>query len=140
MIKVGIIGGAGYTAGELMRILIHHPEVEINFVQSTSNAGNLISDVHDDLLGDTNLVFTDNMPFNAVDIIFLCMGHGKSLEFIENNDLPDSLKIIDLSHDFRLKRKGNNFVYGLPELNRETIKSAKYVLPKLLVMVHLPSW
>ncbi len=127
MIKVGIIGGAGYTAGELLRILFNHPEAEIGFVQSTSNAGNLISDVHIDLLGDTDLVFTAEMPFKTVDVIFLCMGHGKSIEFVEKNELPESLKIIDLSHDFRLKRDGNDFVYGLPELNRDEIKSVKYI-------------
>ncbi len=127
MIKVGIIGGAGYTAGELLRILLNHPEVEIGFVQSTSNAGNLISDVHEDLLGETDLIFTDEMPFETVDVVFLCMGHGKSVEFMQKNNLPDSLKVIDLSHDFRLKRNGNEFVYGLPELNREAIKSAKYI-------------
>jgi len=127
MVKVGIIGGAGYTAGELLRILIHHPEAEVVFVQSTSNAGNTISSVHVDLLGDTDLVFTEEMPFETVDVIFLCMGHGKSKEFMEENHLPEGLKIIDLSHDFRLKRAGNDFIYGLPELNREDIKSAKYI-------------
>lgn len=127
MIKVGIIGGAGYTAGELLRILLHHPNAEIGFVQSTSNAGNLISDVHIDLLGESDLTFTSEMPFDKVDVIFLCMGHGKSIEFIENNTFPKFLKIIDLSHDFRLKREGNDFVYGLPELNREEIESAERI-------------
>lgn len=124
MIKVGIIGGAGYTAGELLRILLYHPEVEISFVQSSSNAGNPVSDVHIDLLGETDLRFTETLPLEKVDVIFLCMGHGKSREFTEKNELPSNLKVIDLSHDFRLKREGNNFVYGLPELNRETIKKA----------------
>lgn len=127
MIKVGIIGGAGYTAGELIRILLNHPEAEIVFVQSSSNSGNLVSDVHDDLLGETNLRFTAEMPLDSVDVVFLCMGHGKSVEFMQNNTLPKTLKVIDLSHDFRLKRTGNNFVYGLPEINREEIKSAKYI-------------
>ncbi|WP_319482450.1 N-acetyl-gamma-glutamyl-phosphate reductase [uncultured Draconibacterium sp.] len=127
MIKVGIIGGAGYTAGELLRILLNHPQAEIGFVQSTSNAGNLISDVHIDLLGETEIKFTDQMPFDEVDVIFLCMGHGKSIEFVENNSFPQYLKIIDLSHDFRLKREGNDFVYGLPELNREEIESAERI-------------
>ena len=127
MIKVGIIGGAGYTAGELLRILINHSKAEISFVQSTSNAGNLISDIHIDLLGETDLKFIAEMPFDTVDVIFLCMGHGKSKEFVEENELPESLKIIDLSHDFRLKREGNNFVYGLPELNKEEIKLAKFI-------------
>jgi len=124
MIKVGIIGGAGYTAGELLRILLYHPQAEIVFVQSSSNAGNSVSDVHVDLLGDTDLRFTDALPLKNVDIIFLCMGHGKSKEFMEKNELPSNLKVIDLSHDFRLKREGNDFVYGLPELNREAIKKA----------------
>lgn len=127
MIKVGIIGGAGYTAGELLRILLNHPESEIGFVQSSSNAGNLVYDVHGDLLGETNLRFTAEMPHHSVDVVFLCMGHGKSLEFIQQNKLPETLKVIDLSHDFRLKREGNDFVYGLPELNREIIKTAKYI-------------
>lgn len=127
MIKAGIIGGAGYTAGELLRILINHPHAEITFVQSTSNAGNPISDVHIDLLGESDLTFTDQMPFDEVDVVFLCMGHGKSIEFIEKNTFPKYLKIIDLSHDFRLKREGNNFVYGLPELNREEIESSERI-------------
>ncbi|MEN8117417.1 MAG: N-acetyl-gamma-glutamyl-phosphate reductase [Bacteroidota bacterium] len=127
MIKVGIIGGAGYTAGELLRILLNHPEVEISFIQSSSNAGNPVSDIHIDLLGETDLKFTDQMPFNEVDVIFLCMGHGKSKEFMEKHSFPKYLKIIDLSHDFRLKREGNDFVYGLPELNREEIESSERI-------------
>jgi N-acetyl-gamma-glutamyl-phosphate reductase len=127
MIKVGIIGGAGYTAGELLRILLNHPQAEIGFVQSTSNAGNPVSDVHFDLIGETDIAFTNEMPFFDVDVIFLCMGHGKSKEFMATNKVPESLKVIDLSHDFRLKRDGNNFVYGLPELNREEIKKAKNI-------------
>jgi len=127
MIKVGIIGGAGYTAGELLRILLNHPEVEITFVQSTSNARNLISDIHEDLLGETDLTFTDKMPFENTDVIFLCMGHGKSKEFVESYVLPVGLKIIDLSHDFRLKREANNFVYGLPEINRNEIRTAEKI-------------
>lgn len=127
MVKTGIIGGAGYTAGELIRILLNHPQAEIGFVQSSSNAGNPVTDVHDDLLGETDLVFTEEMPFAEVDVIFLCMGHGKSKEFMASNSLPESLKVIDLSHDFRLKREGNDFVYGLPELNRDKIKSAKNI-------------
>jgi len=127
MIKIGIIGGAGYTAGELIRILLNHSEAEIVFVQSSSNAGNLVSDVHDDLIGETDLKFTAEMPLETVDVVFLCMGHGKSVEFMQQNNIPKSLKVIDLSHDFRLKRAGNEFVYGLPELNREAIKTAKYI-------------
>ncbi len=124
MIKVGIVGGAGYTAGELLRILIFHPEVEITCIQSTSNAGNPISAVHEDLIGESALVFTEKLDTNVVDVIFLCMGHGKSKEFLSENVIPDHIKIIDLSHDYRLKAEGNDFVYGLPELNREDIKSA----------------
>ena len=127
MIKVGIIGGAGYTAGELLRILLHHPKAEIRFVQSTSNAGNPVSDVHIDLLGESELIFTDQMPFDDVDVIFLCMGHGKSIEFIEENSFPKYLKISDLSHDYRLKREGNDFIYGLPELNRAEIESSERI-------------
>ena len=127
MINVGIIGGAGYTAGELIRILLNHPDAEVTYIHSTSNAGNKISDVHKDLLGETDLVFSSNMDFSNLDVIFLCMGHGKSVEFMNENSLPANLKVIDLSHDFRLKREGNDFVYGLPELNAEAIKKAKYI-------------
>jgi N-acetyl-gamma-glutamyl-phosphate reductase len=127
MVKAGIIGGAGYTAGELLRILLYHPEVEISFVQSSSNAGNPVSDVHADLLGETELLFTEELRFDKADVIFLCMGHGKSAEFIAKNNLPTGLKVIDLSHDFRLKRQGNEFVYGLAELNREQIKTANKI-------------
>ncbi len=127
MIKVGIVGGAGYTAGELLRILLYHPKAEVVFVQSSSNAGNRISDVHADLLGDTNLMFSEALLLDDVDVIFLCMGHGKSKEFIEKNELPPGVKIVDLSHDFRLKKNGNDFIYGLPELNREEIKQASKI-------------
>ena len=127
MIKIGIIGGAGYTAGELIRILLRHPNAEIAFVQSSSNAGNLISDVHVDLLGETDIRFTPELPFENADVIFLCMGHGKSKDFLETNALPDSLKVIDLSHDYRLMRDGNDFIYGLPEINREGIKTASKI-------------
>ncbi len=127
MTKIGIIGGAGYTAGELIRILLNHSQAEIAFVHSTSNAGNKVSDVHTDLLGDTDLVFSGEMNFDGLDVLFLCMGHGISIDFMEQNQLPEEIKVIDLSHDFRLKREGNNFVYGLPEMNREQIKQAKYI-------------
>jgi N-acetyl-gamma-glutamyl-phosphate reductase len=127
MIKAGIIGGAGYTAGELMRILLYHPEVELVFVHSSSHSGDRISDVHTDLLGETTLRFIKDLPLENADVVFLCMGHGKSEAFIENHHLPERLKIIDLSHDFRLKRNGNDFVYGLPELNRAEISKAKKI-------------
>lgn len=129
-IKAGIIGGAGYTGGELLRILVNHPQVEIAFVNSSSNAGNLISDVHTDLLGDTDLRFTSEIP-QAIDVLFLCVGHGDAKKFLEANPINDNIKIIDLSQDFRLTRKSQfatrNFVYGLPELNRDAIKTAKNI-------------
>ena len=127
MIKVGIIGGAGYTAGELIRILLNHPQAEITFVQSSSNAGNLLSDVHTDLLGDTEIKFVTESDFALADVVFFCMGHGKSKEFLQKHTLPVHVKIIDLSHDFRLEREGNDFVYGLPELNRKLIRRSNKI-------------
>jgi len=123
MIKVGIIGGAGYTAGELVRILLHHPKAHIAFIQSTSQAGLPISDIHTDLVGDTALTFVSGTDY-SVDVLFLCMGHGRSLEFV--NAIPQSYKgkLIDLSHDFRLKNKAAGFIYGLPELNKNAISKA----------------
>jgi len=130
MIKVGIIGGAGYTAGELIRLLVNHSEVALDFVYSTSNAGNDIYAVHQDLLGSLELKFTDKVNEN-VDILFLCLGHGNSKQFLEQHQFSKYTKIIDLSNDFRLKNdaifEGNEFVYGLPELQKEKIKSAKYI-------------
>ncbi|MEI8113997.1 MAG: N-acetyl-gamma-glutamyl-phosphate reductase [Bacteroidia bacterium] len=129
-VSLGIIGGAGYTAGELIRILLNHPLAELAFVQSTSNAGNLLSDVHTDLLGDSDIRFVAEADFSLIDVVFFCMGHGKSKEFLLKNSIPERVKIIDLSHDFRLKRDKNDFVYGLPELNRELIrKSTKIANP-----------
>jgi len=122
-IRVGIVGGAGYTAGELIRILLYHPSVELKYIQSSSNNGRLISAIHTDLLGDTGQVFAD-VDFEDTDVLFLCSGHGKSIDFLTRTALPARVKIIDLSHDFRLKRDGNDFVYGLPELNRGQIRSA----------------
>ena len=130
MKQVGIVGGAGYTAGELIRILLNHKEVAINFVYSTSNAGNKICNIHGDLLGETNLKFTNTLNF-GVDILFLCLGHGNSKAFLEKNEFSESTKIIDLSNDFRLKEnsifQNKKFIYGLPELNSEDIKEAKYI-------------
>ena len=123
-IKVGVIGGAGYTAGELIRILINHPNVEISFVHSTSNAGNPITDVHSGLIGETNLVFTSELPLQDVDALFLCSAHGDSKKFLDNNHVPESIKIIDLSTDYRGKSPNHDFIYGLPELNREEIRTA----------------
>ena len=122
MIKTGIIGGAGYTAGELIRILINHPQAEIVFVNSSSNAGNKITDIHSGLIGETDLVFTDELPLNKVDVLLLCSAHGDSKKFMETNTIPPSVKIIDLSTDYRNENDG--FVYGLPELNKERIKKA----------------
>ncbi len=127
MIKAGIIGGAGYTAGELIRILLNHPKVELVFVNSTSNAGNKLYDVHSGLLGDTDMRFTDQLPFDEIDVLFFCTAHGDTRKFLESNIVPDSLKIIDLSTDYRHKALGNDFVYGLPELNKEDIKQAKHI-------------
>ena len=130
MLQIGIIGGAGYTAGELIRLLIHHPKVELNFVFSTSNAGNDISSIHQDLVGSLDLKFTDTINSN-VDVLFLCLGHGNSTAFLEKNDFSSKTKIIDLSNDFRLKKdeifEGKTFVYGLPELQKEKIKSANFI-------------
>lgn len=129
-IKAGIIGGAGYTGGEMLRILVNHPNVEIVFVNSTSNAGNLISDVHTDLIGDTDLRFVSDILQN-IDVLFLCVGHGDAKKFLAANPINDNIKIIDLSQDFRLQEKSTfelrEFVYGLPELNRDKIKSAKNI-------------
>jgi N-acetyl-gamma-glutamyl-phosphate reductase len=140
-IKAGIIGGAGYTGGEMLRILVNHPNVEIAFVNSTSNAGNLVSDVHTDLIGDTDLRFTDSVDFDALfeisptggdlegAVLFLCVGHGDARKFLAANPINENIKIIDLSQDFRLHEKSvfenREFVYGLLELNRDKIKSAR---------------
>ena len=127
MIKVGIVGGAGYTAGELLRILLNHPEVEIVFVNSESNAGNPIADVHAGLTGDTDMRFTDRLPLDAVDVLFFCFGHGKSTQFLTEHPVPEGVKIVDLAQDFRLAAPGNDYVYGLPELHREAIRQARHV-------------
>ena len=127
-IKAGIIGGAGYTGGETLRLLLNHPNVELVFVHSRSNAGNPLSSVHLDLLGDTDLKFTDNLEHD-VDVVFLCLGHGESKKFLQENHIANKTKVIDLSQDFRLGESinGRSFVYGLPELNREEIKKASDV-------------
>ncbi|MDO5972331.1 N-acetyl-gamma-glutamyl-phosphate reductase [Flavivirga aquimarina] len=129
-IKVGIIGGAGYTAGELIRLLINHPETEIDFVFSTSNAGNKISKVHQDLVGSLDLKFTDTVNPD-VDVLFLCLGHGNSVKFLSNNAFSKNTKIIDLGNDFRLEAgkvfDNKTFVYGLPELQKNDIENADYI-------------
>jgi N-acetyl-gamma-glutamyl-phosphate reductase len=126
-IRIGIVGGAGYTGGELLRILINHPRAEIVFVHSKSNAGKPISDVHTDLIGDTDTKFSDTLS-QDIDVLFLCVGHGDARKFLDANSIAERIKIIDLSQDFRLSQNsihGNrNFVYGLPELNKEKIKNA----------------
>lgn len=121
-INIGIIGGAGYTGGELLRILLNHPQVNISFVNSKSQAGKPVYSTHSDLVGETDLLFTDQMPFDEVQAIFLCSGHNESKKFLAENTIPESLKIIDLSTDFR--DQSNGFVYGLPELQRDLIKTA----------------
>ena len=130
MINVGIIGGSGYTAGELIRILMFHPNVTLNFVYSTTNAGKPLSVAHHDLLGDIEMNFTDSIN-PSVNVVFLCLGHGKSKSFLENNQFESHTKIIDLGNDFRLTYDqnfdGKSFVYGLPELNKSQIKNANYI-------------
>ncbi len=144
-VRAGIIGGAGYTGGELVRLLINHPKVKISFVHSKSNAGKPVSSVHQDLLGETSLKFSNSLSFGEgwgeVDVLFLCLGHGDSKKFLAENEIADNIKVIDLANDFRLKKDagfrfpvtGNkepvtrNFIYGLPELNKEQIKSANNI-------------
>lgn len=138
-IKAGIIGGAGYTGGELIRILINHQNVEITFVHSTSNAGNPISAVHSDLFGDTDLYFADDLfvqeSLNTVDVLFLCAGHGEGRKFLSSKNIDDHIVVIDLSHDFRLSDNSEieneagvrKFIYGLPELHRTRIKNTKSI-------------
>ena len=123
MIKAGIIGGAGYTAGELLRILVHHPGVEVTYVHSTSQAGKAVSDLHKDLIGETDLVFAGEVRFET-DVLFLCSGHGESKAFLEAHEVPGTVKIIDLSTDYREEDGTHDFVYGLPELQREKIARA----------------
>ena len=129
VIKAGIVGGAGYTAGELMRILVHHPQVEVSYVHSNSQAGRPVWEVHNDLIGDTDMLFTNKL--SEADVVFLCLAHGKSIEFLNTNRLPGNPKIIDLSQDFRIDSVFQphdwEFVYGLPECNRERIRNASYI-------------
>ena len=146
MIKVGILGAAGYTGGELIRLLLNHPDAKIVFANSESNAGNLVSDVHEGLIGDTDLKFTSEMPFDQVDVIFFCFGHGKSEAFLKEHTIPDNVKIIDLAQDFRITPSkpprgeasqssvlplggvsGGSFVYGLPEINKADVAKAQHV-------------
>jgi N-acetyl-gamma-glutamyl-phosphate reductase len=130
LIRVGIVGGAGYTGGELIRLLLHHPHAQISFVHSTSNGGKPVYDVHTDLLGETGLTFSTSFS-QEIDVLFLCVGHGDAVKFLTANNFPESVKIIDLSQDFRLttttSSNGRDFVYGLPELQRESILQAKNI-------------
>ena len=130
IIKIGIIGGAGYTGGELLRVLLNHPNALISFVHSTSNAGALVSHIHTDLLGNTDLVFSDKLS-QSVDVLFLCVGHGIAQKFLNANDINPAIKIIDLSQDFRIAANasvgGRKFVYGLPELQKATIQAAQNI-------------
>ena len=129
-VRAGIIGGAGYTGGELIRLLIHHPYTTVSFIHSRSNAGKPVYSVHQDLLGDTDLTFTDKLSDN-IDVLLLCLGHGESKKFLSENKIADKIKIIDLANDFRLKPHSKfgkrQFVYGLPELNRDKIKKANNI-------------
>lgn len=125
-IKAGIIGGAGYTGGELIRLLIHHPDTLISFIHSRSHAGKSVHTVHQDLLGDTDLKFSDKIK-NNIDVLFLCLGHGESRKFLKENKIEPRTRVIDLTNDFRLRKDAGKFIYGLPELNREKIKKSTHV-------------
>ncbi len=129
-IKIGIIGGAGYTGGELLRILLHHPNAHISFIHSNSNAGNPVHLIHQDLIGGTDLVFTREID-PSIDLLFLCVGHGEARKFLEAHPLGNGVKVIDLSQDFRLPDhahfQGLSFVYGLPEINRDLIRNARAI-------------
>lgn len=127
MTKIGILGAAGYTGGELIRILLNHPQAEIVFANSASNAGNSVADVHEGLVGETDLAFTDQMHFSDVDVVFFCFGHGKSEQFLKEHSIPERVKIIDLAQDFRLAAEGNDYIYGLPEINKVRIAAAQHV-------------
>ena len=133
-LRVGILGAAGYTGGELIRLLLNHPQAEIVFAHSESNAGNLVSDVHEGLFGETDLRFSDEMPFDMVDVLFFCFGHGKSRAFLSEHTIPSHVKIIDLAQDFRVDHEFSgkdgqhyDFAYGLPEVNRSWIMQHQYV-------------
>jgi N-acetyl-gamma-glutamyl-phosphate reductase len=133
-IRVGIVGGAGYTGGELLRLLLHHPYATIQFVQSNSQGGKLISDLHADLAGETDMRFSIEFALNDIDVLFLCVAHGDAKKFLAQNDIPPTVKIIDLSNDHRATAtnpqpefNGTKFIYGLPEVNKTLIQSAKYV-------------
>lgn len=144
MVRVGILGAAGYTGGELIRLLLNHPEVEIVFANSGSNAGNSVSEVHEGLVGETSLRFTDQMPFEQTDVVFFCFGHGKSEAFLKEHDIPSGVKIIDLAQDFRITG-GHDYVYGLPEIHRESIRQCQHLanpgcFATCIQLALLPAW
>jgi N-acetyl-gamma-glutamyl-phosphate reductase len=126
-INVGILGAAGYTGGELLRLLVNHPEVNIVFANSESNAGNKVYDVHEGLLGDTEMEFTSEMPFDKVDVVFFCFGHGKSEAFLKEHAIPANVKIIDMAQDFRIAAPTHDYVYGLPEIHKEQIANCMHL-------------
>ena len=126
-LRVGIYGAAGYTAGELIRILLNHPNAEIVCAQSSSQVGKKVHNIHTDLVGDTELAFDAELDFDQIDVLFLCKGHGESRVYLEKANVPSHVRIVDLSNDFRLKTSGNDFIYGLPEMNHEAIKSARKI-------------
>ncbi len=126
MVRVGILGAAGYTGGELIRLLINHPQAEIVFANSESNAGNLICDVHEGLMGETDMRFTAEMPFDEVDVVFFCFGHGKSRAFLQEHTIPSHVRIIDLAQDFRIAGE-HDYVYGLPETHRQEISTCMHL-------------
>ena len=127
MVKVGILGAAGYTGGELIRLLINHPDVQIVFANSESNAGNKVCDIHEGLIGETELEFTSEMPFEDVDVVFFCFGHGKSEAFLKEHTIPANVKIIDLAQDFRIAAPTHDYVYGLPETHRDAIRNCQHL-------------
>lgn len=126
-VRIGILGAAGYTGGELLRLLINHPQAEVVFANSESNAGNLVSDVHGGLEGETGLRFTSDMPFDKVDVVFFCFGHGKSEAFLGEHAIPSHVKVIDLAQDFRISAPTHDYVYGLPETHRDTIRGCRHL-------------
>ena len=126
-IRIGIMGAAGYTGGELLRVLACHPMAEIRFAHSESHAGHPVADVHEGLDGDLDLTFSADMPFDDIDVLFPCFGHGKSRAFLEEHPLSEALRVIDLAQDFRIADGSHDFVYGLPELNRDRIATARHI-------------
>ena len=126
-VRIGILGAAGYTGGELIRVLLNHPQTEIVFANSESNAGNKVYAVHEGLLGETEMEFTDEMPFDQVDVVYFCFGHGKSEAFLKEHTIPAHVKIIDLAQDFRIAAPGHDYVYGLPETHRSQISGCNHL-------------